>query len=121
MEESILTTTKKLLMLGEDDTSFETDAIVHINTFLRRLNQLGVGSRTFRVRTKADTYADFLGPNQETFDQVKDYIYIRCKLLFDPPTNGSQIKALEDTYHEIEWLLCADAESPLLKEELSLT
>lgn len=118
MDGSILTTIKKLVNISDMDESFDTDLIVHINTYLRRCNQLGVGKRSFRVYDKSQKWSDFVQPGQETFDQVIDYVYMRCKLIFDPPANGSGIKALEDGYHELEWLLCADAESNILQDEL---
>lgn len=117
MDDSILTTIKKLLGIADMDESFDTDIIVHINTFLRRLNQLGVGKRRFRVLDKGSKWSDFLGDDQETFDQVKDYVYIRTKLIFDPPQNSSGVKAMEDSYKELECLLNWDAESELLFDE----
>lgn len=118
MDESILTTVKKLIGITEMDDSFDTDIIVHINTFLRRLNQLGIGKRNFRVRDKSAKWIDFVLEGQETFEQIIEYVYIRSKLIFDPPQNGSAIKAMEDSYKELEWLLNADAESELLQNEL---
>ena len=114
---TILTTIKKLLGIADMDESFDTDIIVHINTFLRRLNQLGVGKRRFRVLDKGSKWSDFLGDDQETFDQVKEYVYIRAKLIFDPPQNSSGVKAMEDSYKELECLLNWDAESELLFDE----
>lgn len=116
--DSILTSIKKLLMVADMDDSFDTDIIIHINTFLRRLNQLGVGKRRFRLIDKSQTWGDFLGDDQQTFDQAVDYVYMRCRLVFDPPQNSSGVKALEDGYKELEWLLNADAESALLQQEL---
>lgn len=117
MDGSILTTIKKLVGIADMDESFDADLIVHINTYLRRLNQLGVGKRSFRITDKSQKWSDFVLPGQETFDQAIDYVFIRCKLIFDPPTNGSAVKALEDSYKEIEWLLCADVESEVLENE----
>ena len=117
MEESILTTIKKLLGIAENDESFDTDIIVHINTFLRRLNQLGIGKRGFRIRDKSSKWSDFVLEGQETFEQIVDYVFIRTRLLFDPPQNGSAIKAMEDTSRELEWLITADGESNVLYNE----
>ena len=43
MEESILISIKKLLGITKDDTDFDTDIIIHINSVLAVLSQLGVG------------------------------------------------------------------------------
>ena len=44
MEYSILNTIKKMLGLDANYTTFDTDIIVHINSALMTLTQLGVGS-----------------------------------------------------------------------------
>ena len=41
--DSILTSVKKLLGLTEEYAAFDTDLIMHINSVLMILNQMGVG------------------------------------------------------------------------------
>ena len=43
MEESILTSIKKLLGITEDYEQFDTDIIIHINSVFMILTQIGVG------------------------------------------------------------------------------
>lgn len=45
MNDSILTSIKKLLGIGEDDTSFDTDILLHINSTFSVLTQLGIGPK----------------------------------------------------------------------------
>ena len=51
--DSILTSIKKLLGMDADYTAFDTDVIIHINTALAILCQLGVGpDKGFRIRAR---------------------------------------------------------------------
>ncbi len=108
--ESILTSIKKLLGISEEDSSFDIDIIIHINTVLFRLRQMGVGSTTpFSITSDEQTWVDFLGESGE-FDAVKTYVYCKVRLVFDPPQSSSAIKALEETAKECEFCLNVEAE-----------
>lgn len=109
--DSILTSIKKLLGMDEDYTAFDTDVIIHINTALAILCQLGVGpSNGFRIRDASSTWQDFVGDDPR-LDDVKDYIYLKVKLLFDPPSSSAAIQSTEKLLSEIEWRLNVTAES----------
>lgn len=45
MEDSILQSIKKLLGISKEDTSFDTDIIIDINSEFMTLNQLGIGPK----------------------------------------------------------------------------
>ena len=91
--DSILTSIKKLLMLAEDDTSFDADIIMHINTVLSILNQFGVGpDEGFTITDKTATWQQFLG-SYPNLDAVRSYVYLKVKMLFDPPTSGAVIES----------------------------
>lgn len=109
--DSILTSIKKLLGMTEDYTAYDMDVIIHINTALAILSQLGVGSDgAFRIRDASATWQDFVGDNPR-LDDVKDYVYLKVKLLFDPPTSSAAIQSMEKLLSEIEWRLNVAAES----------
>ena len=111
--ESILKSIKKLLLIPDDYTAFDADLIIHINTFLSRLNQIGVGVSGFSIADASATWADFL-TDESKYQQAKSYVYLRVRAIFDPPTNGTTAKAFEDNARELEWLLYVDADdSPL--------
>ena len=110
--ESILTSIKKLLMIDEDYEAFDTDIIIHINTFLTRLYQVGVGVPNFYIVDKSATWDQFL-IDESKFQQAKTYVYLRVRLIFDPPTSGAANEAMKETLRELEWLLCVDADPPL--------
>ena len=115
MNESILTTVKKLLGIAEEYEHFDADLILHINTFITRLWQIGVGKQGFYIEDKTATWQDLLGDYEIKLQQAKNYIATRVRLVFDPPQNGSASKALEELSKELEWLLMVDA-SPSLDE-----
>jgi hypothetical protein len=107
--ESILTSIKKLLQIDEMYEAYDADIIIHINTFLTRVHQLGVGKKDFRITDKTATWTDFLGEADAIrYQQVKDYVYLRVRMLFDPPQNSATIKAFEENMRELEWMLYVD-------------
>lgn len=108
--ESILKSIKKLLLIPDDYTAFDADLVIHINTFLSRLNQIGVGVPNFAITDAAATWSDFL-TDETKYQQAKSYVYLRVRAIFDPPTNGTTAKAFEDNARELEWLLYVDADS----------
>jgi hypothetical protein len=109
--ESILNSIKKLLGISEDDDSFDTDVIMHINTALFRLKQLGVGPSTgFSIYNDEATWVDFLG-DSTNFESVKTYVYAKVRLVFDPPTVSSVIEALNQLITELEFCLNVEAET----------
>ena len=106
--ESILVSIKKMLGVSEKDTNFDTDIKIHINSVLMILTQLGVGPKKgFRITDEKETWNDFLGytADSEYIEGVKTYVYIRVKLVFDPPTSSSLAQALKEESKEYEWRL----------------
>ena len=108
--ESILTSTKLLLGLTEEDTSFDRQIIMHINSVLMRLRQLAVGSPdAFRIEDAETTWVDFLG-DSEDLEAVKTYVYLKVKMVFDPPTNATLYNSFKEQIREYEWCLNIEAE-----------
>ena len=109
--DSILTSIKQLLGLEEDYDCFDGDIILHINSVLSTLTQLGVGpSDGFFIQDAAATWEDFI-PNSPKLNAVKTLVYLRVKLVFDPPTNSATLTALNEHANELEWRLNVAAES----------
>lgn len=105
--DSILTSIKKMLMVDDMYEAFDMDIIIHINTVLRRLNQLGIGVQNFSIRDKSATWAQFLG-DSDKWTQAIEYTYLRVRILFDPPQNSATMKAFEENMREFEWMLYCD-------------
>ena len=106
MEESILTSIKKMLNVGEDDTSFDVDIIILINGVIKNLRQLGVESTTddFILKGKNDTWRNYILDIDE-LENIKTYIYLKVKIIFDPPANSTVMQAYKDLINEYEWRL----------------
>ena len=108
--ESILTSIKKLLGIDEEYTQFDSDIIMHINSVFLNLTQLGVGpSEGFQIEDDSDTWEDFIGDSNQ-LQAVKSYVYLKVKLLFDPPLSSSVIESMNRMIAELEWRLNAAVE-----------
>ena len=105
MEQSILISTKKILGIAEDYTVFDLDIITHINTAFSTLTQLGVGpSPGFMIEDDTAVWADFMGSDLE-LNSIKSYVFLRVRMLFDPPQTSYLINAMQEQIREIEWRL----------------
>ena len=111
MNDSILTSIKKLLGITEEYEHFDQDIIIHINSVFMILNQLGVGPLNgFSITDKTAVWSDFIseGTNLES---VKSYIYLKVRLLFDPPTTSAVMESMNRMISELEFRLNVSAES----------
>ena len=110
MSDSILDTIKQLLGIEAEDTAFDTDVIVHINSALMTLNQLGVGpSAAFSIQDKDDIWEDFLEKSTD-LEAVKTYIYLKVRTVFDPPSSSAVLEAMNRSISELEGRLIVQAE-----------
>lgn len=103
--DSILGTIKTMLNVNESDNAFDTEIIVHINTAFMALRQLGIGPKAgFSISDESTTWSDF-EVDMKLIESVKSYAFLKTKLIFDPPSSSSVIKAYTDSISEIEWRL----------------
>jgi len=101
--ESILTSIKKMLGISEEYEHFDTDIIIHINSVMSILTQLGVGPpEGFSIKDKEAAWSDFI-PNNPQLEAVKSYVYLKVKLLFDPPLGSAVIESTNRLISELEW------------------
>lgn len=109
--ESILTSIKKLLGIAEEDTNFDQDLIMHINSVFMILTQLGVGpSKGFSIKDENDVWSDFI-PEQSSLEAVKTYVYMKVRLMFDLPLSSAVADAINRNISELEWRLNVGAEN----------
>lgn len=105
VQDSILLSIKKMLGLDQDYDVFDPELIIHINTVFGTLHQLGVGpEEQFRISGDNDIWLDF-DTDGEQIDEVKSYIYLRVRLLFDPPSSSFVLNSFQDQLKELEWRL----------------
>ena len=110
--ESILDTIKQLLGIPIDDDSFDTDIKVYINTVTPNLAQMGIGPvNGFIVTSKDQLWSEYINSDIINLEGVKQYIYLKVKLIFDPPTNSSTIQAINDSIKELEWRMMLAVET----------
>ena len=109
--DSILTSIKKLLGITEDYENFDADIIMHINSVFMTLRQIGVGPEEgFFIEDKSATWTDFMG-DETKIESVKTYLYMKVRLLFDPPLSSTVIECMNRSISEFEWRLILESES----------
>lgn len=104
--DDILTSVKKSLGISEDCDDFDTDIIMHINSVLATLTQLGVGPEKGLFINVDDSteWNDFIPTDATTvLGLVQSYMYVKVRLLFDPPLNSVVTDVLNRQANEYEW------------------
>ena len=111
---SILNTIKKALGLDPSYDVFDSEIVMHINSTFATLNQLGVGPEDgFSIEDDSATWQDFLGVAETNkLLSVKSYMYLKVRLLFDPPATSFAIDAMKKNAEEYEWRLTVQADKP---------
>ena len=109
VETSILKTIRTMLVGNADDTSFDTDLILHINTAIDTLNQAGVGNTNFHISDESATWSQFI--NREDIESVKTYIYLNVRIIFDPPSSSFVLDSFKSRMEELLWRLNINAET----------
>ena len=101
--DSILTSVKKMLGITEEYEQFDADIIIHINSVFSVLNQVGVGPKVpFSISDKTSEWSDFDSGSAEK-SLVKSYVFLKVKLLFDPPASSTILENYKAQASEIEW------------------
>lgn len=113
MNESILTSVKKTLRLDEAYTAFDPDLVLFVNGVLADLHQIGVGPpQGFQITGKTEEWVQFTSDDM-TMNNVKTYVCLRAKLLFDPPESPRAVQAFETQIKEHEWRISEHREEML--------
>lgn len=109
--DSILNSVKKMLGIEADDTSFDEELILHINSVLGFCFQLGVGptDEPFVITGASEIWSDFVPDDQIV--SVKTYVFIKVKLIFDPPATSFVLSSYQDLAREFEWRCNVDSET----------
>lgn len=123
---SILNSTKKVLGISEEYTAFDEDILMHINTVFSTLNQLGVGpAEGFQVVDSTAVWSDFLAGDLR-LNNIKSYMFMRVKLMFDPPSTSYLITSMQNQIDQLEWRISiqredtawVDPNPPVLSENI---
>lgn len=110
-DDSILISIKKMLGLEANYSPFDQDIIILINSAFMTLNQLGVGPKDgFSINSVSEQWSDFV-TNKVMMNSVQEYVYMKVKMVFDPPSNSYVMDAMKDRCKEYETRLNIQAES----------
>lgn len=100
---SILDTVKQSLGIEVEETSFDNDLIMHINTVFAHLYQIGAGpDNGYEITSDEETWGDYL-EDEKRLNLVKTFICLKVKMVFDPPASATVLKAYEEQCKELEW------------------
>lgn len=117
MGRSILTNIKKLLGIAEDYPHYDQDIIMFANSSFMTLMQIGVGpTKGFSITGDSETWEDFI-KDRTDLESVITYVYLKTRLLFDPPQSGFLIEAIKQQIAEIEWRLRLQVEMVDIDQE----
>ena len=104
-QENILESVKLALGIQNEYTPFDQQILPHINSAFVILNQLGLGPDQIFIADSSSEWSEFLvGPSVD-LNLVKSYVYLKVRLLFDPPTSSFVLDALNKQSQEYEWRL----------------
>ena len=115
--DSILNSVKSYLGVPFDVTAFDPDIIMSINAIMIVLHQFGIGPNTpYVVENALQTWGDFLG--EDSIGGIREYVNMRVRMLFDPPSNNQIMSALKEQISEFEWRILAEADRKALEVSL---
>lgn len=105
MDDSILNSIKKSLGITPEYTQFDPEIIMHINSVFMFLQQIGVGpSSTYSIESDSETWTDFFSDaNVKDISAAKSLMFLKVKMLFDPPTIGSVNESYNKLIDELTW------------------
>ena len=116
--DSILQSIKKLLGISSEYTNFDQDIMIHINSVFMILYQLGIGpNKPFSITGEEATWNDFIhndnddietvlsGYSYNNLEAIKTYMYMKVRLMFDPPQSSAVTEVINKTISELEWRL----------------
>lgn len=114
MDDSILKTVRHVLVGNDEDTSFDNELILNINLALNTLTQIGVGSANgFIITGESEKWSDFF--TDPKIDMIKQYVVLKTRMLFDPPSNSFVHTAFTEQIKELEWRINIEVDDQTAK------
>lgn len=110
--ESILSSVKRNLGITDEYKFFDDDLIIHINSALSILTQVGVGPEVgFAITDENSKWTDFMGSDKR-LDMCQQFVYLRVKSIFDPPQTAAILEAYKQAADELIWRIEVAANPP---------
>jgi hypothetical protein len=100
--ESILGSIKQMLGIEAEDINFDQELIIYINGALMIMKQLGVGTSGYTITDNTSTWKNFIGTRTD-LELIKPAVYLRVRLIFDPPQNSFLVAAIKEQIAEYDW------------------
>lgn len=114
---SILDSIKQMLGIDSEDTNFDKELIIYINGALMIINQLGVGPNGYNIQDETNTWDEFL-LDRTDLELVKSAVYLRVRLIFDPPQNSFLVNAIKEQIAEYDWRIEINHKPEVVLEEV---
>lgn len=114
---SILDSIKQMLGIDSEDTNFDKELIIYINGALMIINQLGVGPNGYNIQDETNTWDEFL-LDRTDLELVKSAVYLRVRLIFDPPQNSFLVTAIKEQIAEYDWRIEINHKPEVILEEV---
>lgn len=100
---NVVDTIKQLSGIHPDDTSFDLNMVVAINSAINILADIGVSEMEDVVLTDTSMTWDELLGGRTDIEYVKTYIAQRVRMMFDPPTSSAANEAMKNLIAELEF------------------
>lgn len=109
VEDSVLKTIKSMIGPSVLYDGFDLDLKIHINSILMYLADIGAVTKGTVVTSENTTWDEILNGNKN-IEGIKSLIQIRCRIMFDCPSNGTMLKALQDEANRLEWYILMECD-----------
>lgn len=117
-EDEILNSVKDYVGVSSQDTAFDQEILLHINLAFSTLFEIGVGSSTpIKLEEKDTKWLDLFSDYESCLGFIKEYTYMKVRVLFDPPTNSSVFDSMKSLITELEWRIQTYIEDFYTEEE----
>lgn len=108
-EEKILKQVKSQIGIGEDCQDYDSDLILLINSAFATLNQLGAGPKEgFSITGDSEEWNQFSEGLEINF--VKQYVYLKTKLAFDPSNSSFALESTKKQIDELEFRISVEVD-----------
>lgn len=111
MAKSVLQSIKHDLGIDKDCEAFDADVMLHINSALSTLYQIGVDSARNKTVDNANvTWLDIFEDDEDLLPMIEQYIYLKVRVVFDPPSNSFVLESINKMIDELQWRIQIEAE-----------
>lgn len=115
METNILKSVKMNLGIDVEYTAFDHTIITHINSAFGSLTQLGVGPPVFVIGNETgeeeSKWENYIADDDVLLSLVKSYVYLKVRMLFDPPTISFLVTMMNQQIEEVAFRISVHREN----------